>query len=86
VPRPNDKKAVQRLIVLQGCVNYLSTFMPKLSEVSESVPKLIERDVTFMSTEEEFEAIKKLSAPAPPLKYYDLASETPIQRDASESR
>ena len=51
VPRPSDKKAVQRFLVLLGCINYLSTFMPKLSEESESVHKFIERDVTFMSTE-----------------------------------
>ena len=32
MPQPSDKRAVQRLL---GCVNYLSRFMPRLSEVSE---------------------------------------------------
>lgn len=31
MPRPDDKRAVQRLL---GCVNYLSRFMPQLSKVS----------------------------------------------------
>ena len=34
MPRPDDKRAVQRLL---GCVNYLSRFMPTISEVTEPV-------------------------------------------------
>ena len=38
MPPPNDKKGVQRLL---GCVNYLSRFMPDLSEKCEPLRKLI---------------------------------------------
>ena len=85
MPRPDDKKAVQRLL---GCVNYLARFMPKLSEVSEPLRKLTEKNVMFMwesQQEEAFQAIKNMITTAPVLKYYDVASETTIQCDASES-
>ena len=36
IPRPDHKRAVQRLL---GCVNYLSRFMPQLSKVSEPLRK-----------------------------------------------
>ena len=45
MPRPDDKKAVQRLL---GCVDYLARFRPKLSEVSEPLRKLTEKNVMFM--------------------------------------
>ena len=85
MPRPDDKKAVQRLL---GCVNYLARFMPKLSEVSEPLRKLTEKNVMFMwesQQEKAFQAIKNMITTAPVLKYYDVASETTIQCDASES-
>ena len=85
MPRPDDKRAVQRLL---GCVNYLSRFMPQLSKVSEPLRKLTEKNVMFTwdsSQEEAFQAIKSMISSAPLLKYYDVASETTIQCDASES-
>ena len=85
MPRPDDKRAVQRLL---GSVNYLSRFMPQLSKVSEPLRKLTEKNVMFTwdsSQEEAFQAIKNMISFAPLLKYYDVASETTIQCDASES-
>ena len=85
MPQPSDKRAVQRLL---GCVNYLSRFMPRLSEVSEPLRKLTEKDAVFVwesQQQEAFEAIKAMISSAPVLKYYDVASETTIQCDASES-
>ena len=85
MPRPDDKRAVQRLL---GCVNYLSRFMPQLSKVSEPLRKLTEKNVMFTwdsSQEEAFQAIKSMISSAPLLKYYDVASETTIQCDASDS-
>ena len=85
MPRPDDKRAVQRLL---GCVTYLSRFMPTLSEVSEPLRKLTEKNNLFMwesQQEEAFQTIKNMISSTPVLKYYDVASETTIQCDASES-
>ena len=85
MPRPDDKRAVQRLL---GCVNYLSRFMPTISEVSEPPCKLTEKSALFVwesQQEEAFQSIKHMIRSIPVLKYYDVASETTIQCDASES-
>ena len=37
MPRPDDKRAVQRLL---ECVNYLSRFMPQVTKVSELLREL----------------------------------------------
>ena len=62
--------------------------MPQLRKVSEPLRELTEKNVMFTwdsSQEEAFQAIKNMIRSAPLLKYYDVASETTIQRDASES-
>ena len=85
MPRPDDKRAVQRLL---GFVNYLSRFMPTISEVSEPLRKLTERNALFVwesQQEEAFQTIKNMISSTPVLKYYDVANETTIQCDASES-
>ena len=85
MPRPDDKKAVQRL---RGCVNYLSRFMPTISEVSEPLCKLTEKNAMFVresQQEEPLQTIKNMISSTPVLKYYDVASETTIQCDTSES-
>ena len=43
-PQPKDKKAVERLL---GCVNYLSRFLPKLSEVVAPLRTLTEKLTPF---------------------------------------
>ena len=85
MPRPDDKRAVQRLL---GCLNYLSRFMPTISEVSEPLRKLTEKNALFVlesEQEEAFQTIKSMISSTPVLKYYDVASETTIQCNASES-
>ncbi|PFX33792.1 Retrovirus-related Pol polyprotein from transposon 17.6 [Stylophora pistillata] len=84
-PRPDDKKAVQRLL---GCINYLSRLRPTISEVSEPLRKLTEKNTVSVwesQQEEAFQTIKNMISSTPVLKYYDVASETTIQCDASES-
>ena len=84
-PQPDDKKAVQRLL---GCVNYVSRSVPKISEVSEPLRKLTEKNAMFVwesQQEEPFQTIKNMISSTPVFKYYDVASETTIQCNASES-
>ena len=82
MPQPDDKKAVQCLL---GCVNYLSRFMPTISEVSEPLRKLTKKNAMFMwesQQEEAFQTIKNMMSLTPVLKYYEIASEITIQCDA----
>ena len=68
MPQPDDKKAVQRLL---GCVNYLSRFMPTISEVSEPLRKLTEKNAMFVwesQQEEAFQTIKNMISSTPVLK------------------
>ena len=77
-------KAVQRLL---GCVNYLSRFIPTIS-VSEPLRKLTEKNTMFVwerQQEKAFQTIKNMISSTPVLKYYDVASETTIQSNASQS-
>ena len=83
--RPDDKRAVERLL---ECVNYLFRFMPQLSKVSEPLRKLTKKNVMFTwdsSQEEAYRAIKSMISSVPLLKHYDVASKATTQCDASES-
>ena len=44
MPKPQDKKAVERLL---GTVQYLSRFLPKLSEVAKPLCQLTQKEVLF---------------------------------------
>ena len=72
MPRPQDKKAVERLL---GTVQYLSRFLPKLSDVSKPLRQLTEKEVVFtwqQQLEEAFTHIKNLVTSSPVLKYYNV--------------
>ena len=58
MPRPEDAKAVQRLL---GCVNYLSRYLPKLSKVSAPLRCLTEKDAEwFWESKQACQTILKL--------------------------
>ncbi|XP_053403100.1 uncharacterized protein K02A2.6-like [Mercenaria mercenaria] len=85
MPKPTDKKAVQRLL---GLVNYLAKFLDKLSEMCEPLRQLTRKDVVFNWThehDEAFDTIKQSVCNAPVLRYYDSKLETVIQCVSSES-
>ncbi|KAJ8333896.1 hypothetical protein SKAU_G00412150 [Synaphobranchus kaupii] len=72
MPHPSDAKAVQRFICF---VTYLAKFMPRLSEVSEPLRRLLDKDVLWHwlpKHEAAVEEIKRLVTAAPILKYYDV--------------
>ena len=84
MPKPQDKKAVERLL---GTVQYLSRFLPKLSEVAKPLRQLTEKEVLFtwqQSQEEAFACIQKLVTSTPILRFYDVTDEVTLQCDASE--
>ena len=80
---PVDKAGVERL---RGTVNYLSRFVPKLSDVMRLISDLTRPDVewTWDSVHDKaFEEIKHLLTQAPVLAYFDSTKELSIQCDAS---
>ena len=83
--RPQDKKAVKRLL---GTVQYLSRFLPKLSDVAKPLRQLTEKEVVFtwqQQQEEAFTHIKNLVTSSPVLKYYNVKEDVTLQCDASET-
>ena len=68
--RPENKKAVQRLL---GIVNYLSRYLPKLSDAAEPLRRLTDKESIFhwqSQQEDAFHTVKKLVTSSPILKYY----------------
>ena len=83
MPMPTNVKELQRFL---GMVNYLGKFIPKLSEMTSSVRKLLEHDVDW-AFEKQHEAaihqLKKCITTAPVLKYFDPARPTKVSSDFS---
>lgn len=85
MPRPEDVEGVQRL---NGFVNYLAKFLPKLSEIMEPIRRLTRKDTQWQWSEEQdnaFQKIQHMVTQAPVLSYYDPCNELTIQCDASQS-
>ena len=62
--------------------------MQTISEVSEPLRKLTEKNAMFVwesQQEEAFQTTKNMISSTPVLKYYEVASDTTFQCDASES-
>ena len=85
MPKPVDVAAVRRFI---GFVNYLSKFLPRLSEVCEPLRRLTMKDVEWHWThdqEEAFNRLKQLVTEAPVLKYFEPSQELTLQSDACDT-
>ena len=81
---PEDKNSVQRL---NGFLNYLAKFLPKLSDVMEPIRQLTRKDVPWNWESPQriaFEIIKNLVKDVPYLKYFDSTKPLAIQCVASE--
>lgn len=81
--RPRSPSDIRRFL---GMCNYLSRFIPRLSQASEPLRKLTESNTEFhwTSTEQEaFDEIKNLICQNQLLAYYDVNSPVVIQCDAS---
>ena len=83
MPPPSDVEGVQRLV---GFVNYLSKFLPSLSDTLEPIRQLTKPDIAWeWSTEQEgaLSKIKQMVSQAPLLAYYNPKEELTIQCDVS---
>ena len=79
--KPEDGEGVQ---LLNGFVNYLPSFLPKLSDVMGPIRRLTHEKVQWQWTREQdraFEEVQRLVTKAPVLGYYDLS----IAMHASQS-
>ena len=69
-------------------VNYLTKFVPSLSEHIESLRKLTEKDVDFIwshNEQQSFDRVKQLISATAVLKYYDVKKPVLISVDSSKS-
>ncbi|RXN16535.1 dynein heavy chain axonemal [Labeo rohita] len=83
MPEPQDKAALMRFL---GLLQYLSKFIPNMSDLSAPLRKLLEGDVAWhWETEQQrsFERLKSLVSNTPVLKYFDVNKEIMLSVDAS---
>ncbi len=83
VPTPEDGAAVQRLL---GFVQYLSKFMPHLSDLTKPLRELTQKEIAWHwgTQQEALETIKKNVTKTPVLRYYNVKEEVTLQCDASQ--
>ena len=84
MPKPESKSEV---LTLLGFVNYLSKFLPKLSEVSAPLRELTTEHTEFTWASQHDEAlatIQQLVIQHPVLKFYNIEEDVTIQTDASD--
>ncbi len=82
---PKDKEGVERL---KGTVQYLSRFVPRLSEVIHPIKQLTHQGVEWQwgdAQEKAFTELKNLISEAPVLGYYNPDLDLTIQCDASST-
>ena len=84
MPSPTDVAGVRRFL---GFVNYLSKFLPHLSEMCEPLRQLTKKDIEWcwLDTHEKAVASIKTAVTAEPvLRYFDERKKLMLQADASE--
>ena len=85
MPKPTDIQGIQRLI---GMANYLSKFLPNLSDTCEPLRRLCDKDTPFEWLSVHDTALDKLRdalSTAPVLRYYDVNLPVTIECDASST-
>ena len=85
MPRPQNRDDVLRL---NGMVNYLSRFLPHLSDVMKTLRELTHKQVRWCWSdvqEKAWSVVKNLISTAPVLAYYKPTEALEIQCDSSQS-
>ena len=83
MPQPDNVAAVQRLL---GVAQYLSKFLPHLSDITKPLRELTQKDTAWVWEEPQQEALetpKKAVTSTPVLRYNNLIEEFRLQCDAS---
>jgi hypothetical protein len=84
MPPPTDAGGVARL---NGMINYLSRFLPRLSQIMQPIRKLSHKGIAWewgSEQENAFAAVKTLITSAPVLAYYDPQQPLMVQCDSSQ--
>ena len=82
---PTDKAGVQRLL---GLAQYLSKFLPNLSDIKKPLRELTQQDTEWCWDDAQNTALNQLKEAitrTPILRYYNLSDEVTLQCDASQS-
>ena len=81
---PESKKELQRFL---GMINYLGKFVPNLSENTENLRKLLEKNTEWCfdkNHKKEIDKLKLLVISPPVLKFYNPLLPVKVSCDASE--
>ena len=84
MPAPQDRAAVQRLL---GMVTYLAKFIPQMSQVTQPIRVLLNKDTHFEWSYEQakaFNRLKQTLTSEPVLAFYDVRKDIELHTDASE--
>ena len=84
VSRPENVASVQRIL---GMVQYLSKFLPRLSDITKPLRNLTRQDAEWHwhePQERAFEQLREAGSVSPILRYYNLREKVAIQCDASQ--
>ena len=79
---------VKEIQCFSGIINYLSKFMPRLSDLMKPIRQLLRKGTEWCWGDEQnnaFKEIKNLITKAPVLAFYDQSKQLVIQCDASKS-
>ena len=85
MPDPTDVHSLRRFL---GMVNYLAKFLLRLSDETEVLRKLTERDAEWCwlpAYADALARVKEMIVTAPVLAYYDVSKPVVIQCDASQT-
>ena len=84
MPTPSCKQDLQRLL---GMINYLSKYIPHMSELTAPLRSILKDDVSWAWFPEHDSALTKIKtvlSSAPVLRFYDTNLPTTLQVDASK--
>ena len=85
MPEPNDASSLRRYL---GMVNYLAKVLPRLSDETEVLRRLLDKDAEWCWLPAHAKAVSRIKAmmiTAPVLAYYNVKKPVTIQCDASQS-
>ena len=84
IPKPENKEELRRFL---GMVNYLSQFIPNMSQVNAPLRDLLKREIQWVWGSEHDRALQQLKqslTSQPLLKFFDVNKPVRIQTDASQ--
>ena len=85
MPPPTDVAGVQRLL---GLAQYLSKFLPHLSDITKPLRELTQKETEWewaQAQQDALQTLKTAVSSTPVLRYYNVKEEVTLQCDASQS-